>query len=80
IGVIFSAGVVFLYQGVFVLLAAQLEPFLSDELTREIGAVGGVMILSIGVNLTKIGSVRVSNLIPAFLVLLILLPFAPYIP
>ncbi|MFW9917384.1 MAG: DUF554 domain-containing protein [Candidatus Thorarchaeota archaeon] len=80
VGVIFSAVVVFLYQGFFVVLASQLEPLLSDELIREIGAVGGIMILGIGVNLTKIGSIRCANLIPAFLVLLILLPFAPYIP
>ncbi|MFQ5979815.1 MAG: DUF554 domain-containing protein [Candidatus Heimdallarchaeota archaeon] len=80
IGVIFSSIIVFVYQGFFVVLASQLEPFMSDELIREIGAVGGVMILGIGVNLSKVGSVRVSNLIPAFLVLLILLPFAPFLP
>lgn len=80
IGVIFSSIIVFVYQGFFVILASQLEPFMGGELIREIGAVGGVMILAIGVNLSKIGSVRVSNLIPAFLVLLLLLPFAPVLP
>jgi len=65
-GVLFSALAVFLYQGSIEFFAGFLQPFLTDEMITQISAVGGVMILGIGVNLVMDSKIRVANLLPAF--------------
>ncbi|MCL2620156.1 MAG: DUF554 domain-containing protein [Defluviitaleaceae bacterium] len=65
-GVLFSALAVFLYQGSIEFFAGFLQPFLTDEMITQISAVGGVMILGIGVNLVIDAKIRVANLLPAF--------------
>ncbi|MCL2753221.1 MAG: DUF554 domain-containing protein [Defluviitaleaceae bacterium] len=65
-GVLFSAFSVFLYQGFIEFFAGFLQPFLTDGLIAQISAVGGVMILGIGVNVALDAKIRVANLLPAF--------------
>jgi len=65
-GVLFSAFAVFLYQGSIEFFAGFLQPFLSDGLITQISAVGGIMIIGIGVNLALDAKIRVANLLPAF--------------
>ncbi|WP_096438010.1 DUF554 domain-containing protein [Alteribacter populi] len=69
IGVIFSAIPVILYQGSIALGAAFIVRWVPDELLEmmisEITAVGGIMILAIGLNIIGIQPVRVANLLPA---------------
>ncbi|MGX8709299.1 DUF554 domain-containing protein [Clostridium sp. KNHs216] len=72
-GVIFSAAAVFLYQGIITLLASSLKSLLTDEMVREISAIGGVLIMAIGLNMLKIKKIKVGNMLPA-----ILLPFLYY--
>jgi len=50
IGVIFSAFSVFLYQGIFYLFASQIKDYLSSQAISEVNAVGGVLVLAIGIN------------------------------
>jgi len=69
-GVIFSAVAVFVYQGIITLASSSLKPFLTDEIIREISAVGGVLIMAIGLNMLKIKKIKVGNMLPA-----IILPF-----
>ena len=69
-GVIFSAVAVFVYQGIITLASASLKAFLNDEMIREISAVGGVLIMAIGLNMLKIKKIKVGNMLPA-----IILPF-----
>jgi len=66
-GVLFSAFAVFLYQGSIEFFAGYLQPFLTDALIAQISAVGGIMILGIGVNLALDAKVRVANLLPGFI-------------
>lgn len=73
-GVAFSAVAVFLYQGVITLAASALKSFLSDEMIREISAIGGVLIMAIGFNMLKIKKIKVGNMLPA-----IFLPFIYYL-
>lgn len=73
-GVVFSAVAVFLYQGVITLASASLKGFLSDEMIREISAIGGVLIMAIGFNMLKIKQIKVGNMLPA-----IFLPFIYYL-
>lgn len=75
IGVIFAAIFVFVFQGGIVLAAGLLEPLLSDSAIAEITAVGSLMILALGLNLTGITKFKVANYFPA----LILAPFVCYL-
>jgi len=73
-GVVFSAVAVFLYQGIITLASASLKGFLSDEMIREISAIGGVLIMAIGFNMLKIKQIKVGSMLPA-----IFLPFIYYL-
>lgn len=68
-GVIFSVIPVILYQGSIALLATQIEKWLPETflngLIVEVTAVGGLLILAIGLNLLKIVQIRIGNLLPS---------------
>ncbi|GEQ48813.1 DUF554 domain-containing protein [Tetragenococcus koreensis] len=76
-GVLFSSIPVVLYQGSIAILANFLVqlvlPSFMDELMNEISAIGGLMILGIGLNLLQLTKLRVSNFLPGIVVLIILL-------
>lgn len=67
LGVLFSAGSVFLYQGALTLLAGLIEPFLSQQAITEMSAVGGVMLIATGLNILGLGKdrIQVGNMLPA---------------
>jgi len=73
IGVLFSAIPVFLYQGSISLLAGSIKAFLSPEMIVEMNAVGGILILAIGINLLKIKTIKVGNLLPSVIMPVIIL-------
>lgn len=74
-GVIFSAIPVVLYQGSIAILATQIEKIVPDHLLQglitQITAVGGLLIVAIGLNLLKVTHIRISNLLPALLIVCI---------
>lgn len=72
IGVAFSALPVLLYQGSITLLAKWAAQFLTDPIVAEMTSVGGLLIVGIGLNILEIKTIRVGNLLPAVLVVLIL--------
>lgn len=72
IGVVFSVIPMVLYQGFLTLLAAQLDTFLEPKILAELSSVGGVMIIGIGINLMEIKTLRIMNLLPALLIVVIL--------
>lgn len=65
IGVTFSAISVFLYQGSITLLAGLLSKYLQPESLNELSAIGGLLIMIIGLNILKITKIKVGNMIPA---------------
>lgn len=65
IGVVFSSISVFLYQGSITILAQFLQSVLSDVVVGEMTAIGGVMIMAIGLNFLEIKRIKVGNMIPA---------------
>jgi uncharacterized membrane protein YqgA involved in biofilm formation len=67
-GVLFSGVSVLIYQGSIVLLGVQLESFLTDEMINEISAVGGVLIMGIGITLLEIKKIHVGDLLPAIFI------------
>jgi len=67
-GVLLSAVVILVYQGSIELFAGYLQHVLTDGLITQISAVGGVMILGIGVNMALKTEIKVPNLLPGLLV------------
>lgn len=71
IGVLFSAVSVFLYQGSITLAASILKQFLIPEVVAQMSAVGGLLILAIGINLLEIKKLKIGNMLPAIFIPLI---------
>ena len=72
LGVIFSAVTVLVIQGGLTLLARQFS-FLTDPVyLNDFTSVGGVMIFAIGLKLLDIKIIKVGNLLPALLVVILL--------
>jgi len=65
LGVMFSSISVFIYQGVITLTASSLKPFLTPAVINEMAAVGGLLIMAIGINLLEIKKIKVGNMLPA---------------
>ncbi|MCL2618547.1 MAG: DUF554 domain-containing protein [Defluviitaleaceae bacterium] len=68
VGVLFSAAAVLVYQGTIEFFAGHLQGVFTSELVTQLSAVGGVMIMAIGLNLAIAAKFKVANLLPGFLV------------
>lgn len=68
LGVAFSAFAVLFYQGAITLASGALSPFLSDIVISEMTAVGGILIIGIGLSMLKIKNFNIGNLLPAILI------------
>lgn len=70
-GVIFAVVPVLLYQGTIALLATQIDKWLPEAflngLIVEVTAVGGLLIVAIGLNMLKIVQIRIGNLLPSII-------------
>ncbi len=71
LGVVFSGFSVFIYQASIVICATYLQPYISDALVTELSAVGGAIIIGIGLNLLELTQIRLSNLLPALLLAIV---------
>ncbi|MBO2531297.1 hypothetical protein SAMN04488025_10525 [Planifilum fulgidum] len=69
VGVLFSAVPVFLYQGAIALSAEWITRLfkgpLLDRILEDLTAVGGIMIIAIGLNLLNLTRIRVADWLPA---------------
>lgn len=65
IGVLFSAIPVFLYQGLITLTASFMKQFLIDSVVADMTAVGGLLIIAIGLNILEVKKIKVGNMLPA---------------
>ncbi|MFW5790419.1 MAG: DUF554 domain-containing protein [Bacillota bacterium] len=72
IGVMFSAIPVLIYQGTITLFASQVELILTQEVIAQITATGGLLIVGIGLNILEVAKIKVGNLLPSILVVVIL--------
>lgn len=68
IGMILTAGVLFLWQGSIYLLACLLGNFMSADMMTEISIVGGFLIASSGISILKIKEIKTLNMLPCLLV------------
>jgi hypothetical protein len=72
LGVLFSALPLLLVQGGISLLAARFQGFFTPVLINQLTAVGGVLILGIGINLLELREIKTTNLLPALAVVVVL--------
>ena len=72
LGVIFSAVTVLVIQGGLTLLAQQFSFLTDPAYLNDFTSVGGIMIFAIGLKLLDIKIIRVGNLLPALVVVIIL--------
>lgn len=68
VGVLFSVIPMLIYQGGLTILASALGNVLSDSLIQYLSAVGGLLILGIGINLLDIKKIKVANLLPSLII------------
>ena len=70
VGVLFSAVPILLYQGAMALSAEWITRWfqgpLLDRMLEDLTAVGGIMIIAIGLNLLNLTRIRVADWLPAF--------------
>ena len=67
IGVMLSAGAVFVIQGSLVMLAGLIAPFLNAAAINEMTCAGSLLIVMIGTNLMGITKIKVADYLPAIL-------------
>ncbi|WP_128425328.1 DUF554 domain-containing protein [Gudongella oleilytica] len=65
IGVAFAAIPVLLYEGGITLLAGGVKNFMTPEVINEMSAVGGILIMAIGVNALGLKKIKLANMLPA---------------
>ena len=73
-GVALSALAVLVYQGAITLTAGWLKPLLTDTIVNEMSAVGGMLIIGVGLNMIYEKHLSVGNLLPAIFVPLVYYP------
>lgn len=78
-GVLLSAGTVLLYQGALTLAAGAVHGVMTQEMTRELTATGGVLIVGLGLGILRIRKIRVGSLLPALAVSVLLTAVLPYL-
>lgn len=72
IGVVFSAIPLLIYQGTITIFAGYVSNYLSDALVVELSAVGGILLLGLGMNIAEIKKFKVVNMLPSLIIVILL--------
>lgn len=68
VGVLFSALIVFVYQGSITLLASQVQTIATTSMMNELSATGGIILVGIAISsLLEIKKIRTGSFLPALL-------------
>lgn len=65
IGVLFSAGLILVYEGGITLFANVLAPLLTDSVINEMTCVGSLLIVGLALNMLKLTNLKIMNYAPA---------------
>ena len=68
IGIIISAGILFVWQGSIYMSASYISQYITPELLSEISIVGGILLLATGLNILKATKIKSLNLLPALII------------
>lgn len=72
IGVLFSIVPLLIFQGGLTLSARKLKPIFDQTTIDVLSSVGGILIIGISINLLKLGSINLENLLPSLVLAIIL--------
>ena len=72
IGVVFSAIPIFISKAIVVIFAGSLNMLLTDVMINDINAIGGILVMLIGLNLLEITDIKIMNFVPAIFVPMLL--------
>lgn len=72
IAVIFSCIPVLVYQGGLTIFAAYIMRFMSGQMVADLTAVGGIMLIGMAIDILKIKEIKVINMLPSLLVIVLL--------
>jgi hypothetical protein len=73
LGVIFSAVPLLIFQGGITLLAMSASHFFTPEIIAGLTSTGGILLIGLGINILEIKKLRIMNMLPALLVVIVLL-------
>jgi len=81
LGVPFAALFILVFQGGLTLLAGVLSPYLSPEVVAEMSAVGGVILMGMGINMLELSEkrIKVANMLPGVFLPVAYIPIADFI-
>ncbi len=71
IGALFASVPVLLYQGSITLMAGLLKPLLVPAVISQMSAIGGLLIVALGLNMIREKKLKVGNMLPAVFIPLI---------
>ncbi len=77
IGVLFSAVPLLIFQGGITLLAMWFGNFFPAIMITELSAVGGILLLGLGIDILGIKKIKVINMLPALVVIVVLIWLFP---
>lgn len=77
IGVLFSTIPLLIYQGGITLLASGFGEFVPQLYITELSAVGGVLLIGLGLSILEIKKINVMNMLPALVMIIVLLWLIP---
>ncbi|MCG8581183.1 MAG: DUF554 domain-containing protein [Bacteroidales bacterium] len=72
LGVGMSVIPLFIFQGGITLLAYMLGDFIAPEVITELTAVGGILLVGLGINILEIKKIRIMNMLPSLIVIIIM--------
>lgn len=72
IGVIFSVIPLLIYQGGLTLFAGYAQNFFTQVMINELTAVGGILLIGLGINILEIFKLRISNMLPSLIIVIVL--------
>ncbi len=75
--ILFSSLTVLVYQGALTLFAGFMMRYMSEMMVADMTAVGGILLIGLGINILKLKEVNVVNMLPALLVAVVLSRFWP---
>lgn len=79
IGVMFSVVPLIIFQGGLTLLAMFFGDFFPEIMITELTAVGGILLMGLGIDILEIKKIKVMNMLPALVMILLFLWLIPEI-
>ncbi len=72
VAILFSSVPMLLYQGAITLFAASMMHLMTESMIADLTAVGGVLLIGLGITILKIKELKITNMLPALVVVVLL--------